>query len=180
MSLNHFFWIQAKHIPPSSPRPGVALLLVAVAGRRRSRVARNPESLPAAYSPRASASSSISGAPPSCRSADPPRCALPQKKSSPPPPPPPRDPATPPPPHPTGSSLTGRRHLASLPAAAADERHCQSPRSKRSRGPCLALSTQDLYRSHSHRALMTWSSCCGSRRIVASTTHALACPRICG
>uniref|UniRef100_A0A0E0PWA6 Uncharacterized protein n=1 Tax=Oryza rufipogon TaxID=4529 RepID=A0A0E0PWA6_ORYRU len=62
----------AKHIPPSSPRPGVALLLVAVAGRRRSRVARNPESLPAAYSPRASASSSISGAPPSCRSADPP------------------------------------------------------------------------------------------------------------
>lgn len=71
MSLNHFFWIQAKHIPPSSPRPGVALLLVAVAGRRRSRVARNPESLPAAYSPRASASSSISGAPPSCRSADP-------------------------------------------------------------------------------------------------------------
>lgn len=67
-------------------------------------------------SPWASASSSISGAPPSADRPAPPRCA-----PSPPTPQPP-----PPPPQPAGFSLTGRSHLG-------DERNCQNPRSKRSR-----------------------------------------------
>lgn len=114
-------------------------------------------------SPWASASSSISGAPPSADRPAPPRCAP--------------SPPTPQPPPPLLRSLPD----SPSPAEATSATSATAKTLDRSEaGPCLALSTQDLYRSHSHRALMTWSSCCGSRRIVASTTHALACPRICG